>query len=340
MRIAIHHRPGSFSDRWMEYCQEEGIHYELVNCYDSRIMKQLQSYDALLWHWHQNDTHAILFARQFITSLQNMDIQVFPDINTCWHFDDKVGQKYLLESINAPLVSSYVFYDRDNALKWIDQTDFPKVFKLRGGAGSMNVRLVPSRREARRLCGRAFGRGFPAVAGSFADARTRVHKTKSSREFWNKLRRVPNTLVKNLRLRRAMARQKGYLYFQDFVPANSHDTRVTVIGNRAFAFRRAVREHDFRASGSGQIDYTMSAIDLRCVQIAHEVAQRLSAQSIAFDFVMAQDSTPKIVEVSYCYKPEAVHACPGHWDRNLNWHEGNTRPQDAILQDILGKIQS
>ena len=40
--------------------------------------------------------------------------------------------------------------------------------------------------------------------------------------------------------------RRGYVYFQDFIPDNQFDTRVTVIGNRAFAFIRKVRPGDFR----------------------------------------------------------------------------------------------
>ena len=34
---------------------------------------------------------------------------------------------------------------------------------------------------------------------------------------------------------------KNYIYFQEFIPGNEFDTRVTVIGDRAFAFRRMNR---------------------------------------------------------------------------------------------------
>lgn len=340
MKIAIHHWPGSFSDRWIAYCIEKGIHYELVNCYDSSIVERLQACDVLLWHWHQNDTKAILFARQLIASLQKTNITVFPNINTCWHFDDKVGQKYLLESIGAPLVPSYVFYDEESALQWIEQAAFPKVFKLRVGAGSRNVRLVRSRTEARALCRQAFRRGFPAVPGYWTDMRTRLRKTKTSTEFWDRLRRAPKTVWRNHILRHRMPCERGYLYFQDFVSGNEWDTRVTVIGSRAFAFRRMVRRNDFRASGSGRIDYSVAAIDTRCVHIAFQVTRGLALQSMAFDFVMDQDVTPQIVEMSYCYVPEAVQACPGHWDKDLIWHEGEMWPQDAILEDVLAQIGS
>ena len=80
---------------------------------------------------------------------------------TSWHFDDKIAQKYLLEAISAPLVPSYVFYDKEDALTWINEVEFPKVFKLKGGAGSQNVSLIKTRKQAIRMAKKAFGRGFP-----------------------------------------------------------------------------------------------------------------------------------------------------------------------------------
>ena len=47
--------------------------------------------------------------------------KVFPDFNTVWHFDDKVGQKYLLEALDLPLVPTWVFYDKTEALQWADK---------------------------------------------------------------------------------------------------------------------------------------------------------------------------------------------------------------------------
>jgi hypothetical protein len=38
MKIAIHHKSGSFSERWIEYCKEKDIPYMLVNCYDTDII--------------------------------------------------------------------------------------------------------------------------------------------------------------------------------------------------------------------------------------------------------------------------------------------------------------
>src|SRR6056297_1813505 len=167
MKIAIHPRIDSFSQRWIEYCKISGIPYKKVNCYDSDIVQDLEDCSALMWHFHQANPRDVIFAKQLMYSLETAGKKVFPDFQTCWHFDDKVGQKYLLEAVDAPLVPSYVFYDKKEALRWIESVVFPKVFKLRRGSGSDHVMLVSSRNKAKNIVRKAFGRGFPQYdAGS------------------------------------------------------------------------------------------------------------------------------------------------------------------------------
>ena len=159
MKIAIH-ESGGFSERWVDYCKKSKISYKIVNAYDTDIVSQLVDCDAFMWHHSHLSYKDALFAKQLLFSLQQAGKKVFPDFNTGWHFDDKVGEKYLLEAIGAPLVPSYVFYTKREAIQWIKNTTFPKVFKLRGGAGSTNVMLVKNKSQAINNVNKAFGKGF------------------------------------------------------------------------------------------------------------------------------------------------------------------------------------
>ncbi len=338
--IGIHDRPGSFSDQWIRYCTQEGIPFRRVNCLATDVVARCEGLDALLWHWVHTDSASQLVARQIIVALERSGLPVFPNVATCLHYDDKVAQKYLLEAIGAPLITTWVFTSRVEAMEWIASATWPKVFKLRCGAGSRNVELVHSRQQAEALCRRAFGRGFPASVGYFADMGTRLRNTKSRSTFRAKLMRAPVVLWNTYALRRRLARQRDYVYFQEFLAGNEFDTRITVIGNRAFGFRRRNRPGDFRASGSGQLLYVKDEIDLRCVKSAFAVAEKLGTQSLAFDFLFDGNQAPQIGEVSYCYDPAAVQQCPGHWDRELHWVEGQVSPQDAILHDLVAAISS
>lgn len=338
VQLAIHHREGSFSDRWMAYCELQGIQYKVVNCHNSDIIKQLGSSDALLWHWQHGDPREQLMARDVIMAAEAMGVKVFPSTATCWHFDDKIAQKYLLEAIGAPLVPTYVFYDLKQALHWIERASFPKVFKLRRGAGSSNVKLAHSASEARTLAERAFSSGFSPVPHYGQDALKRYRAAKRRGDLLNVLKRIPRVLAAIQDNRRMMGREKGYAYFQDFIPGNDFDTRVTVVGDRAFAYTRNVRPGDFRASGSGDVVYDVGRINRKCVQIAFDVTRKVGSQSMAFDFVLGEQQQPFILEVSYCYISQLVHSCPGYWDGRLNWYEGHVWPQDAILIDLLKDI--
>lgn len=338
IQLAIHHREGSFSDRWITYCELQGIQYKIVNCLDSDIIAQLRYSDFLLWHWHHGDAREQLMARDVIMAAEMMGINVFPSTLTCWHFDNKIAQKYMLEAIGAPMVPTYVFYDLKEAFGWIDQASFPKVFKLRRGAGSSNVKLAHSASDARALAERAFSSGFSPLSHYGQDALKRYRVAKERGNLLSVVKRLPRVLATIQSRRKMMGREKGYVYFQDFIAGNAFDTRVTVIGDRAFAYTRNVRPGDFRASGSGDVVYNMDRINRKCVEIAFDVTRKVGSQSMAFDFVLGEQQQPFILEVSYGFIPHLVHSCPGYWDARLNWHEGHVWPQDAILSDLLHDV--
>lgn len=339
MKIAIHDSKEKhfFSDRWIEYCSRNNIPFKVVNAYDNDIINQLNDCDIFMWHHSNYDYRDALFAKQLIYSLETIGIKVFPDFNTTWHFDDKVGQKYLLEAIDAPLVPSYVFYNKKDARKWIESTSFPKVFKLRGGSGSSNVQLVENKHKAKKLIKKAFGKGFSQF-DKFNHLKFRYKNFKSGKEsFVGVLKGIVRLFIGN-KYSNMVPREKGYVYFQDFIPNNKFDIRVIVVGEKAFALKRLVRKNDFRASGGGNLIYNKSEIDERCIQISFNVNEKLKCQSLAYDFVFDENNNPLIVEISYGFDVKAYDPCPGYWDSSLNWHEGKFNPQEWIIENILESL--
>ena len=340
MRIAIHHRQGSFSDQWISYFDKNDIAYKLVNCYDYDIISQLDGFNGLMWHWDLNDYKAFLFARQLTISLENKGILVFPNMNTSWHYDDKVGQKYLLEAINAPIVKSYVFYTENDALNWMNSTTFPKVFKLRGGASSVNVKLVSNKKEAIKLIKKAFGKGFSSI-DRINRLKNRIWELKRDRNI-HALKKtlggvarlfIPTEVEKFSNI------EKGYIYFQDFIPKNDFDTRIVVIGSRCYGMRRYCRTGDFRASGSGIKAYNKEYFDKKMIEISFEVSKKLGAQSLAFDFILDGEDY-KIVEISYCFAVrDSYDDYPGYWDRDLNWNKKEVNPPVFMIEDFINKLK-
>ncbi|MBX0333245.1 hypothetical protein K3G39_08340 [Pontibacter sp. HSC-14F20] len=335
MIIAIHPRVNSFTDEWIQYCIDNSISYKIVNCYSSNIINDLCGCSALMWHWDQSDEKAILFARQLTFSLEAAGITVYPNVNTVWHFDDKIGQKYLLEAIEAPFVTTHIHYDVQEALAWIDKSTFPKVFKLRRGATSTNVSLTKTPEAAKKQVKRSFKQGFNSInrVSIFQDKLDRFKKERSITSFKSLLKGFVRIFVPT-QFERIHGKEKGYIYFQDFIPGNNHDTRVVIVGNKAFSIIRYNRKDDFRASGSGHKSYDPALIDPRCLQIAFEVSEKLGMQSCAFDFILDTNNNPLIIEISYGFVTKIF---PGYWDKDLVWHEGETNIHSLIIETFLQK---
>lgn len=234
---------------------------------------------------------------------------------------------------------SYVFYDKKQALHWATNTNYPKVFKLKGGAGSANVKLVRSERDAIKLINIAFGKGF-----------SQFDRLGYLKAHFNRFRNGQDGfigIIKGLarifiipEFAKQQSPEKGYIYFQEFIPNNDCDIRVIIVGDKAFAIKRMVRENDFRASGSGYIIYEPKEIELKFIDLAFQINRKIGSSSIAFDFVVNQKNEPLIVEISYGYAFEAYDLCPGYWDQNMNWHEGKFNPQEWVIDNLIQSYKS
>jgi len=295
--------------------------------------EQVSDLDLFIFQWEHYDTPKQV-AGSIIPIIQyEMNIPCFPSWETSWHYDDKIKQYYLLKQHGFPIIESYIFWERAEVLKWLESAKMPVIFKLKGGAGSSNVILVKDKWKAMKLVSKMFGQGIRS--GRISD-NSSLHR-KYLRPY-KRLRRFAGTAVRKLRGEYKPLYwniDKDYILFQKFLPNNLYDTRVSIIGERAFAFRRFNRENDFRASGSGNIDYDVNAIDLRAVEIAFDISNRFGFQSMSYDFLFNEDKNLELSEISYTYVDTAVYDCPGYWDKDLHWSEGHFWPQYCQLVDAL-----
>lgn len=333
MKIAIHDRRGSFSDKWIEYCQDREISYKLVDCYKSDIINQLEDCSGLMWHFHHASPRDFLFAKQLLFAIEQSGKKTFPDFNTGWHFDDKVGQKYLFDSLNIDAVPTWVYYEKSDALSFARRADYPLVFKLRGGAGSVNVHKVESFSHAKRLISTAFGKGFKHSSLSPVSDLMRRYKSGIINNFdliKGFIRRIVPTEYSKVH-----GREKGYILFQKFIEGNDCDFRIIVIDKKAFALKRLVRPNDFRASGSGLFLFDRELFSKELLKCAFEIASKIKGQTLAMDFIHKGQS-PLLVEISYGFPPvKAIEECQGYWDSGLNWHEGKFNPYGWMVDLML-----
>jgi glutathione synthase/RimK-type ligase-like ATP-grasp enzyme len=229
----------------------------------------------------------------------------------------------------------HVFFEKVSAMEWLSEANFPLVFKLRSGAGSSNVYLLKDKKEAYHYLEKMFSTGMKSVRPIVHDFKTKMQKHASNKDWIETLKRLPKTLKNLTYLRSTLVRERNYFLVQDYLPENNFDTRVTIIGSKAFAFRRYNRSNDFKASGSGKIEYSHQNIDKNAISLAFQTAHKLKSQSMAFDIIYNQERKPLIIEMSYVYVAEAIFLSGGYWDLSLIHHNESLWPEDVIIQHVL-----
>jgi glutathione synthase/RimK-type ligase-like ATP-grasp enzyme len=326
-----------YSKKWAQFIREKGHEVNMLDFSDEDLLGKVKNSDGLMWLPIHNPDDKQKARRLLLVVEKYFNLPVFPDFNTYWHYDDKVSQFYLFSALDIPTPKTWVFWDKSQALAWANEVSYPVVHKLAVGASSSNVVMLTTIEQAKKQIERDFQGYVPGTVSPLKRRQLRrnigkvINRAQSAMRYLLKGNYPPLPLA-------LWQVEKNYSYFQQYLPDNSHDTRVNIIGDRAFAFRRWNRPDDFRASGSGLLDYDLTSIDMDCVKIAFSISRKARFQSMAYDFLY-NDGIPVVSEISYAYLDQAVYDCQGYWDSYLNWHEGHIWPQEAQVEDFLQFVE-
>ena len=318
-------RLNSQSEKYKEILLQKQIPFIIIDPNSVSFLNELENCSHLLFQHTQGDTDMLIYDAIFYIAHNVYHIKCYPNYETFWPYENKIKEYFLLKSQNFPVIESHIFWNFDHAVKFLHSASFPLIAKLPRGAGSSNVILLNSVKEGKRIINQVYNKGV------------KPHRLKSKSNLASLsnlgIIKYGKSLLRSQLISMGVISdktdhpewqiQKDAILFQEYLPDNKFDTRIVVIGNRAFAFRRFVRENDFRASGSGNFDMDPGKIDPRCLGIAFNVTKKLNFNTMAFDFLYDKAKNPLISEISYCFVDWIVERCPGYWDENLNWHGGH-----------------
>ena len=322
----------------LESCLDEhNIPWEYVDCYRSDIINILPKYSALFWHY-SNFVNADLMEAQHILDLaESMGLIVYPDHHTAWHFDDKIAEMYALQAVNAQIPNSWVFYEYDKCVDWLEHTaSFPLVAKLRRGSGSNNVKLLHSVSDAKRYARRMFTKGYSPAQSLAYKTYSKIQSTRDWETFAKRFKQIPNFL-KARKFGKGMPAERGYCYFQEYIENAGYDLKIAVVNGKCSYFARHTRKGDFRASGGGDFYYDDTLITKDIIREVFRTADALHTQCIGFDIVV-ESKTGKglIVEMCHGFDYDAVYDAKGYYDRGCVWHEEPMHCGNEIIKELLG----
>lgn len=323
---------------WEDYCIDNKLDFELVDCYRSDIIDHLKGFTHLLWHFGNYEFQDMLFARSILYSAKEMGLKVFPDYDSSWHFDDKIAETYLLQSVNAPIPDSLMFYRYEDCEQQINdnEIDFPIIAKLRGGSGSHNVKLLRTPTELLRYARKMFGSG---ISPSPSLMYKTVSNARTSRNWETMIKRVKRApeFFRTLKNAKKFPNEKEYVFLQEFIPNDGYDLKIVVVGDKLSFIGRNIRKGEFRASGGGDLFYDRSYVTKNIIESAFRTSDLLNFQCMGYDYVVNKDTGEgKIIEISYGFSHAALLGAGGYFDREGNWHDVPMDAPKEILKNMIG----
>jgi len=274
-------------------------------------LEQIGDADAVLWPPGCMGVRPTSHLKEKVFYLEQVEKRlVVPNYSTVWHFESKAAQSLLFKHAGVEVPRTVVTFSLSDAKQLLRRERYPVVFKSSADAASRGVRKVKSRAHALWLAHRRLG--------------------------FSQLRRLGRRVLH-------LDHPDNALYWQEFVPENDGDLRVTVIGDRyAVAFRRRNRPGDFRASGSGRLVYD-GEIPEAALHAAIALNRRYNFDSMAYDFLMFGEKLV-FVEMSYGYVDRAVFNAPGYFERGederLTFHEGHVWPQQLWVRWLAERMKA
>jgi len=338
VNIAVGEDIGSWHDKFSDALlnrQKEGypLRYKVINMETRNWVLEVTPFDVVIWKPSYMGPESALHFKEKVYFLEHhLGKLVVPNYETIWHFESKIAQSYIFQSHRIWIPSTTVSFDYHDAISALEQTRLPIVFKESHGAGGQNVYLVKEKLEAKRSLLKIFCHQLWREETRKRNSKIRLYLSAlDKRWFWFKLigKILGDEFFKAS-------------YWQEFVSQNDKDLRITVIGDRyAFGFWRKNRPNDFRASGSGLIDYQL-AIPEGPLRYCLKINKELNFDSMAYD-ILFNDEGFVITEMSYSYSDSAIQNSGGHYelqeDDKLVYVEGHVWPQEFWIEWALHRIE-
>lgn len=302
--------------RWTKYCrflQNNGFEHDIYDIHAHDWLQRAGGFDVIIGIW-SCELHHLQELREKYWFLENyLGKSTYPSAAHALLYEDKKLEAYIADSCGIPFAKTHISHDCQDALRMVAGLSYPALSKIVPGSGSIGVELVSNAAHARRIVHQAF---------SWGGRKTHVN----------------------------YARQKGYVYFQDFIPNDGYDIRVIVVGDLVFGYYRKVPAGDFRASGMNLVE--KRDLPRRAMAIALELNRAVRSPMLVVDMVRDREGDFHVIEFSPVCQVETpeqlhVHDKPGayHFDEDGNWrfepgrywvHELALR--EFLLADYIPKV--
>ncbi len=212
-----------------EVLEHSRIQVRVVGAHELRFDKLQERNNVAAIYASSQEPRYKQYLQDVMANLYFGGVRLYPELEHMMAHEDKAYQAIRLARTDIGAPRSFVFGGKLQALEFVETSAYPIVGKSPDGSGSRGVYLLNTKQDAIRFVKRSM-----------------VHRSyKKGRPF---ITRAIQRAIKP-------SRSLGLLIFQEFIPNLKGDWKILIWGNVACGAFREIRPNDFRASGSGRIQY-------------------------------------------------------------------------------------
>jgi glutathione synthase/RimK-type ligase-like ATP-grasp enzyme len=212
-----------------EVLEHSGIQVQVVGAHELRFDKLQERNKVAAIYASSQEPRYKQYLQDVIANLYFSGVRLYPELEHMMAHEDKAYQAIRLTRTDIGAPRSFVFGDKWQALEFVRNSAYPIVGKSPDGSGSKGVYLLNNKQDANRF-----------VKGSMVHRSYKKGRPLIMRAIQRALKPSPSL---------------GLLIFQEFIPNLKGDWKILIWGNAACGAFREIRPKDFRASGSGRIQY-------------------------------------------------------------------------------------
>ncbi len=237
--------------KWEKACEKLNIPFKTIDLTKSDWYEQItaEAFDFfLLKPPGKIERYKTLYDERLYIICKVLGLKTYPSFEECYIYENKKLLSYYLRAKNIPHPKTYVFYNRKEALAFINRQSFPLVGKSSIGASGSGVTILRNVQSAEKYINRAFS--HKGLKRRFGPNRV----TGTPQKWLKKALNSPVYFASRMKEYLAIYGdgQRGYVILQEYIP-HGFEWRAARIGDSYFAHKKV--KHGDKASGSKGIDY-------------------------------------------------------------------------------------
>jgi hypothetical protein len=173
VRLGIINSHHLWHQYYMAACHELGVPYTTIDIERADWMDQVRLSGCetfLTWPSASLSVWKQMYDERLAILAGPLEKLVYPQVEAMWIYESKRRMHYWLAAAGFPHPKTWIFYNLDEAMAFVDVAEIPIVTKTDLGAVASGVQIVRNRGQLRRVVRRAFG---PGILRRGADRRDR-----------------------------------------------------------------------------------------------------------------------------------------------------------------------